>query len=561
MGDNGAGKSTLVKIIAGNFHATHGVIRFGGQEHRFDQPRDARNVGIEVVYQDLALANNVSAAANVFLGRELTRRVGPFRFLDHKAMNTRALELFGELKSETRPRDLVKSMSGGQRQAVAIARTRLSNAKLILMDEPTAAISVRQVAEVLDLIRRLRDQGRRGDADFASYAGRVFRLRPGRGVAARREAGRQADRQVEPRRSHRPHHRRNRIRLKENRMSQNTAGSLSFTNVGKAKWWRNGVFASQTAYVAIAFIVITALVSVFAHNFLSYGNLLNTSKNFSYIAIVALGSTLVIITGGIDLSVGSVIALTAVMTAMLMKMLAATAIAGIPYAVMTLSVLGALAVAAIAGLVNGLLISRIGLSPFVTTLGTLSVCRGITYVITQGRGQAPAGPDVNTFYSLTDGKLFGLPVPLVYLLVLALIMGIALRHSRWGRYVFVLGGNEKAAALTGVSVTRVKISVYVLCALSAGFAGVLITGWLGSAPANLATGYELKIIAASVIGGADLAGGVGGPVGAIIGAALIEVIRNGLALFGADTYWEQVFVGTIIILAVLVDRIRTREAE
>ncbi|WP_413771071.1 ATP-binding cassette domain-containing protein [Lichenihabitans sp. PAMC28606] len=159
MGDNGAGKSTLVKIIAGNFHPTHGTIRFDGVEHRFDRPLDARSAGIEVVYQDLALSNNVSAAANVFLGRELVRKVGPFSFLDHKAMNTRALELFNELKSETRPRDLVKQMSGGQRQAVAIARTRLANAKLILMDEPTAAISVRQVAEVLDLIRRLRDQG------------------------------------------------------------------------------------------------------------------------------------------------------------------------------------------------------------------------------------------------------------------------------------------------------------------------------------------------------------------------------------------------------------------
>jgi ribose transport system permease protein len=344
-------------------------------------------------------------------------------------------------------------------------------------------------------------------------------------------------------------------------MTQNVAGPLSFTNVKEAAWYKRGAFASQTAYVAIAFVAIAALVAIFAPHFLSANNLLNTSKNFSYIAIVALGSTLVIITGGIDLSVGSVMALTAVLTAMLMKTLAATALAGIPFAVMLVSVFLGLAAAAFAGLVNGLLISKIRLSPFVTTLGMLSICRGITYVITQGRGQAPAGPQVDTFYALTDGKVFGLPVPLVYLLILAVIMGVALHYSRWGRYVFVLGGNEKAARLTGVPVDRVKISVYVLCALSAGFAGVLITGWLGSAPANLATGYELKIIAASVIGGADLAGGVGGPVGAIIGAALIEVIRNGLALFGADTYWEQVFVGTIIILAVLVDRIRTREAE
>ncbi len=159
MGDNGAGKSTLVKIIAGNFRPTHGTILFDGADRHFERPLDARTAGIEVVYQDLALANNVTAAGNVFLGRELVRKVGPFRFLDHRAMNARAGELFGELKSETRPRDLVKSMSGGQRQAVAIARTRLANAKLILMDEPTAAISVRQVAEVLDLIRRLKDQG------------------------------------------------------------------------------------------------------------------------------------------------------------------------------------------------------------------------------------------------------------------------------------------------------------------------------------------------------------------------------------------------------------------
>jgi ribose transport system permease protein len=344
-------------------------------------------------------------------------------------------------------------------------------------------------------------------------------------------------------------------------MTENAAQPVSFGNVGLAPWYKRGALSSQTAYVALALVVITLLVSVFAHNFLSYGNLLNTSKNFSYIAIVALGSTLVIITGGIDLSVGSVMGLVAVMTAILMRVGTGTFLAHIPYAVMTAAVLGGLLIAAVVGAINGLLIARLKLSPFVTTLGTLSICRGATYVITQGRGQAPAGPDVDMFYSLSDGKFLGLPVALIYLLILALIMGIALRHTRWGRYVFVLGGNERAGQLTGVAVNRVKVSVYMLSALSAGFAGILIIGWLGSAPSNLATGYELKIIAASVIGGADLAGGVGGPVGAIIGSALIEIIRNGLALFGADTYWEQVFVGSIIIMAVLVDKLRTREAE
>jgi simple sugar transport system ATP-binding protein len=159
MGDNGAGKSTLVKVIAGNFRPTEGEIRIGGAVKHFHKPVDARAEGIEVVYQDLALCDNLTAAANVFLGREIRRSFGPIKWLAHGAMAKRSAELFAELKSETRPRHLVRLMSGGQRQAVAIARTRLSNSKIVLMDEPTAAISVRQVAEVLDLIRRLRDSG------------------------------------------------------------------------------------------------------------------------------------------------------------------------------------------------------------------------------------------------------------------------------------------------------------------------------------------------------------------------------------------------------------------
>ena len=157
MGDNGAGKSTLMKIIAGNFPPSTGTISLDGEEVVFHKPVEARRKGIEIVYQDLALCDNLTAAANVFLGRELRRNLGPIRYLDHAAMNRRAGELFAEFKSETRPRDLVRQMSGGQRQAVAIARTRLSDPKLVLMDEPTAAISVRQVKEVLDLIHRLKE--------------------------------------------------------------------------------------------------------------------------------------------------------------------------------------------------------------------------------------------------------------------------------------------------------------------------------------------------------------------------------------------------------------------
>ena len=194
MGDNGAGKSTLVKMIAGNFLPSHGTMRMDGRELQLHRPVDARRHGIEIVHQDLALCNNLTAAANVFLGRELRRGFGPFRILDYAGMYRRSGQIFAELKSETRPRDLIKQMSGGQRQAVAIARTRLSDAKIVLMDEPTAAISVRQVAEVLNLIRRLRDQGvtvvliSHRMPDVFEVADRVVVLRRGRKVADKKIA-------------------------------------------------------------------------------------------------------------------------------------------------------------------------------------------------------------------------------------------------------------------------------------------------------------------------------------------------------------------------------------
>jgi simple sugar transport system ATP-binding protein len=189
MGDNGAGKSTLVKIIAGNYLPTSGRMLINGEPKSFRRPLEARQSGIEIVYQDLALCDNLTAATNVFLGREMVRKIGPLRIMDYASMNAVAGKLFRELKSETRPRDVVREMSGGQRQAVAIARTRLAAARLVLMDEPTAAISVRQVAEVLNLIRELKRQGisviliSHRMPDVFAVADRIAVLRRGEKVA------------------------------------------------------------------------------------------------------------------------------------------------------------------------------------------------------------------------------------------------------------------------------------------------------------------------------------------------------------------------------------------
>ncbi|QQO19339.1 ABC transporter permease [Bradyrhizobium diazoefficiens] len=350
---------------------------------------------------------------------------------------------------------------------------------------------------------------------------------------------------------------------------------ISFTNIGKAKWWQRGIFASQTGYVLLALAVLLVVMHFASPYFFTEGNMQNVAKNFSFIAIATLGVTFVIITGGIDLSVGSMMCFSAMITSMVMTELSApgtpvgalfvhmaadgkTVLSNVPGLILLVSILAGLGVALIAGLVNGFCIAMLGLSPFVTTLGMLSIVRGLGYVVSNGRGSFPGGPDADHFYALTSGNVLGLPVPFIYLVILALAMAVVLHHTSFGRHVFALGGNEKAAELTGIPVVRVKIEVYVICALAAGLQGIIISGWLGSAPANMATSYELNVIAAAVIGGANLAGGIGGPLGAIVGCVLLEVIRNGLVLAQVSSYWQQTLVGVIIILAVLVDRVRSR---
>ena len=187
-----------------------------------------------------------------------------------------------------------------------------------------------------------------------------------------------------------------------------------FTNVRPVLWHSRGIFASQTAYVALALVLLSLTMAAISPVFLTLGNLSNVLTNFSYLGIAALGSTVVIITGGIDLSVGSSMALSAIITALLFRTLGTSAIAAIPGAVMILSVFGGLAVGGLIGLVNGLFIARVGLAPFVTTLGMLSIVRGLCYAITGGQGVDINGADSALFFRLSDGLLFGLPVPLYY---------------------------------------------------------------------------------------------------------------------------------------------------
>jgi ribose transport system permease protein len=295
-------------------------------------------------------------------------------------------------------------------------------------------------------------------------------------------------------------------------------------------------------------ILICLIMSVISPAFSRYENLFNITRNFAFIGIMALGQTCVIISAGIDLSVGSVMGLVGVVVGLLL-------FEGYP---MWVGISAGLLTALAVGAVNGWLIAYLKLSPFVVTLGMLSIARSLALVVSDNQMFYEFGPDEEMFLALGGGQTFGIANPVLILIVLTAILGFVLNFTQWGRHVYAIGGNEQAARLTGVPVDQIKVSVYMLCSLMAGISAILMVGWLGSVTNALGLTYELRVIAATVIGGANLMGGEGAAFGAFIGAALIEVIRNSLLLAGVDPYWQGAFVGLFIILAVLLERIRGR---
>ncbi len=317
--------------------------------------------------------------------------------------------------------------------------------------------------------------------------------------------------------------------------------------------WVGSILSSQTFWVLIAVILACIFLSFATDTFATTRNFYNITRNFTFVAIIALGMTLVIITGGIDLSVGSVLCLCSMVLAVVMN-------AGYSLEV---GVAVSIATALLIGAFNGVLIAYLSFPPFVVTLGMLSIARSLAMVVSNNSVVFQFGPDHDLLLSIGGGAwFFGIANPVIFMIVLAIVTGFVLRWTRFGRYVFAIGGNEQAARLTGVPVNGIKVTVYMVSALAAGVAGIIQTGWLGAVTTNIGAGMELQVIAAAVIGGANLAGGVGTASGALIGAALIEVIRNSLGLLGISAFWQGTFIGGATVLAVLFDRIRNlRQSE
>lgn len=343
--------------------------------------------------------------------------------------------------------------------------------------------------------------------------------------------------------------------------------------------WVGALLARQTFWVFVAAVIAFLYLSYASSAFFTGPNLFNVARNCAFVGIIGLGMTAVIATGGIDLSVGSILALAGMVCGMMMSWNYPIWVA-IPCAIV--AALGA-------GFANGFFIAYVGMPAFVVTLGMMSIARSLAMVLSGNQMVYQFGVDHARLVAIGGGSTGGwfralanlvgpdtaaggfllslagrvnVPNPAIFLALFAIMFGFAFRWLVWGRYVFAIGGNEQAATLTGVPVRSIKVSVYMLSALMAGIAGILQVGWLGTITTGMGTGIELYAIAAVVVGGASLAGGSGSAFGAVVGAVLFEMIRNSLTLLGINPFWQGTFIGGFIILAVLSNHLRVlRQAD
>ena len=307
------------------------------------------------------------------------------------------------------------------------------------------------------------------------------------------------------------------------------------------------ILQSKESAIFLALLIIMAVITYVAPKFLSASNLFLISRQISFVAIVAFGELFVILTGGIDLSVGSLMALAGMAAAFAMN-------AGI-------SVPEAVAIGLLVGLamgaVNGALISYVNIPPFIVTLGMLSTASGLVLGITKGW---PITNIPASFLPVAQGAFLRLPIPLWIAAGLAVIGHVVLTYTAFGRRTYAIGGNEQATFLSGINVKRIKFILYMISALGASIAGIILVARFNSAQADTGRGWELDAIAAAVIGGTSLAGGSGSILGVVIGACIMGVIRNGLVLMRVSSYWQTAIIGIIIVLAAGLDRLKAKRS-
>ncbi len=300
----------------------------------------------------------------------------------------------------------------------------------------------------------------------------------------------------------------------------------------------------QELVVLVLLLTVGTFLSLRTDTFFTSNNLSNVSRAFSWIAIAAFGESIVIIIGGIDLSVGAVMALAGLISALCLQ-------AGLSVPV---AIVAGLLTGGLVGWINGTVISRLKLPPFIVTLGTMSIARGVIFGMTGGWPVRSLPPEFRLLgqSDLVLGSWF-LPLPILFMLGLAVLVSLLLGQTVLGNYIYTLGSSERALLICGVDITQIKVLVYTLCGLLTAIGGLLMTARLGVAAPTAAVGYELDIIAAAIIGGTSLFGGKGSILGVLLGAAIMQMLRNGLVLLGFPAHWQAAAIGAMILVAILLD--------
>jgi inositol transport system permease protein len=329
--------------------------------------------------------------------------------------------------------------------------------------------------------------------------------------------------------------------------------STGETGLIKREWFK---IVFQKYAIVLILLAMILLVSILSPAFLQVRNLLNVVRQISVIGLLGMGVTLAIIALGIDLSSGSVLALAAVVAASLAQR-PDWAEAKFPGLVLPLIVpiLAGLIIGLICGWINGFLIAQFKIPPFIATLGMMTVARGFALLYSDGR---PISSLTDSYNFIGQGEVFGFPIPILILLFMALVTHVILNYTRFGRYVYAIGGNEQAARVSGINIDKVKIGIYTYAGLLSGLAGIVLSSRISSGQPGLGQGYELDAIASAVIGGTSFAGGVGTVWGTMVGALIIGVLNNGLDLLNVSAYWQQIVKGAIIVVAIIIDERKNR---
>lgn len=554
----GSGRTELAKVIFGTEVADSGTVLLDGQELDRGNPKASVRRGLSLVPEDRmaeGLMLNLTVRHNVALASLGRRQRFGFvqRGLETKIINT----LVGDLNIHTPSLEQqVAYLSGGNQQKVALAKWLATDAGVVIFDEPTRGIDVATKVELYGLIRRLADMGKAilmissELTEIIGLSDRILVMSEGRivGELSAEQATEEniltmaygLDEPTSPATSAPPEE------AAPAAIPSRVLGQIRspFSRLPRVRSTVKSIVASGNLPVLIVYMILVSLLvagSVLAPTFSRWINLENIMRQATALAIVGLGQTLLMISGGVDLSVSAVITLVVLVGASIMQG---------QDTMMLPAVVAGLAVGLAVGLVNAFTVIKLRVQPFIATLGTMVIGRGIALAYTK----TPVGRMAPSYLFLSQGKILVIPVPLV-ILVITLALGMfLLRRTRLGTYFYAIGGNAEVARSAGISVSRTRLISYVICSLAAAASGLYLLSRMGVGDPSVGPGYEFDSLTATVVGGTSFAGGIGGVVGTMGGVLMIAVLSNLLNLLNVSTWYQQIAKGLIIIVAVSVYR-------